>query len=597
MVNSTRIVNGQIDKPCIQKLKTAFSHSETRQPVSTTARSLQCAKSKPESMRSADILQLQRTLGNRAVGSLLGRSAQQQSVIQAKLTVNAPGDPYEQEADRVAEQVMRMPTVQREALDEEGDAPQIMTKPLTAAASDSAFETNPEFEQQLNASRGHGEPLPSSLCGEFEGKFGADFSGVRIHADAQADQLNKSIQAKAFTSGQDVFFRQGTYEPGNRRGQMLIAHELTHVVQQVPQRGREDAWLHNVPKKSVATREVSPGQKNTRVRTTRDLGAVQRKFEPAIPQTGHSKTQFGINERIRLSVLPVKAKQYANRLEWRKELGEGKITTTTGDGSAIFTAGDHSGPTILGCYTKGVNQRVDGAMFEIVPPTGGHLAKAAGSQERFLPNAWGISFVGKLYITPDDVDFSGIMFREGACPEIVRGPWDAGLSSNDKQLAPHPDGSWQKIERDAKNNKNMMDGEDWVSSGVKTGRFMGQQSSGYQWQIPWFYQTQGKEERQFVTVNHDVTDDGQGKATLSKGGVKVEHTAGTTGQFFYTNQQSIQMLKQWRPNEITQAMEVEMLNTENVAADLVYAVREQNKQGADLQQEYQDSLAYWKNNP
>ncbi len=62
--------------------------------------------------------------------------------------------------------------------------------------------------------------------------FGADFSGVRVHTDAQAHQLNQSIQAKAFTTGQDVFVRQGAYEPGSRGGQELLAHELTHVVQQ-----------------------------------------------------------------------------------------------------------------------------------------------------------------------------------------------------------------------------------------------------------------------------------------------------------------------------------------------------------------------------
>lgn len=62
--------------------------------------------------------------------------------------------------------------------------------------------------------------------------MGADFSGVRVHTDARADQLNQSIQAKAFTTGQDLFFRQGAYQPGSREGQALIAHELTHVVQQ-----------------------------------------------------------------------------------------------------------------------------------------------------------------------------------------------------------------------------------------------------------------------------------------------------------------------------------------------------------------------------
>jgi hypothetical protein len=80
--------------------------------------------------------------------------------------------------------------------------------------------------------------------------MGADFSGVKVHTDSQSDQLNKSIQAKAFTTGQDVFFRQGAYEPSSRGGQELIAHELTHVVQQgasVQRKDNEEIAENNEP--------------------------------------------------------------------------------------------------------------------------------------------------------------------------------------------------------------------------------------------------------------------------------------------------------------------------------------------------------------
>ncbi|MGD1908340.1 MAG: DUF4157 domain-containing protein [Leptolyngbyaceae cyanobacterium] len=72
----------------------------------------------------------------------------------------------------------------------------------------------------------------SSLQHRMGQAMGADFSGVKVHTDSQSDQLNESIQAKAFTTGQDVFFRQGEYAPNSTAGQELIAHELTHVVQQ-----------------------------------------------------------------------------------------------------------------------------------------------------------------------------------------------------------------------------------------------------------------------------------------------------------------------------------------------------------------------------
>ncbi len=196
---------------------------------------LQRAALVPESLRPADILRLQETIGNRAVGALLSQLSPARSLIQAKLTVNAPGDKYEQEADRVAEEVTRTPAAQRAELEEEEEEeakPEIMSKREQAHAPGGAFAAGEAFEQQLQAARGQGQQLPPALRADFEAKFGADFGRVRVHADAQSHQLNQSIQAKAFTIGQDVFFRQGLYEPGSKAGQGLIAHELTHVVQQ-----------------------------------------------------------------------------------------------------------------------------------------------------------------------------------------------------------------------------------------------------------------------------------------------------------------------------------------------------------------------------
>jgi len=89
-----------------------------------------------------------------------------------------------------------------------------------------------DFEAALQGAKGGGQALDPSLQAQMGQAMRADFSGVKVHTDAQSDQLNQSIQAKAFTTGQDVFFRQGAYEPGSRGGQELIAHELTHVVQQ-----------------------------------------------------------------------------------------------------------------------------------------------------------------------------------------------------------------------------------------------------------------------------------------------------------------------------------------------------------------------------
>ena len=179
--------------------------------------------------------------------------------IQAKLSIGAVGDKYEQEADQVAAQVVdhinspqvQQQSIQREELPKEEEELQmkplaqgiqreelpkeeeeLQMKPLVQRQMDQGGVASADLEASLETARGRGQPLGDGVRAPMEQAFGADFSGVRVHADAQSDSLNQSIQARAFTTGQDVFFRQGEYQPGSRGGQELLAHELTHVVQQ-----------------------------------------------------------------------------------------------------------------------------------------------------------------------------------------------------------------------------------------------------------------------------------------------------------------------------------------------------------------------------
>lgn len=80
--------------------------------------------------------------------------------------------------------------------------------------------------------RGQGRPLDGDIQSQMEGALGQDLSDVRIHTDETAHQLNRAVSARAFTTGGDVFFKQGAYDPGSSSGRGLLAHELTHVVQQ-----------------------------------------------------------------------------------------------------------------------------------------------------------------------------------------------------------------------------------------------------------------------------------------------------------------------------------------------------------------------------
>jgi hypothetical protein len=92
----------------------------------------------------------------------------------------------------------------------------------------------PDVERAIESSRGGGQSLDRGVQAQMGQALNADFSGVRVHTDAGADGLNQSLSARAFTTGRDIYFRQGEYNPGSSAGRELLAHELTHVVQQNP---------------------------------------------------------------------------------------------------------------------------------------------------------------------------------------------------------------------------------------------------------------------------------------------------------------------------------------------------------------------------
>jgi hypothetical protein len=189
------------------------------------------------------ILFLQRTIGNQAVGRLIKSGA-----LQTKLKIGLPGDKYEQEADRVAEQVMRMKEPQVSKVSgKTTDNPvqrqcprctkktgrEEEEKVLQAKeASDKTPEVTPEVEHSISSIHGGGQPLPESVRAFYEPRFGHDFRQVRVHTDAKAAKAALAVNARAFTMGQDVVFGQGEYSPRTTNGQRLLAHEMTHVIQQ-----------------------------------------------------------------------------------------------------------------------------------------------------------------------------------------------------------------------------------------------------------------------------------------------------------------------------------------------------------------------------
>lgn len=171
--------------------------------------------------------------------------------LQPKMKIGAVGDRYEQEADRVAHQITRpIPSStpnsgpinaqpaqhiqeQDEAQTEEPNTLQLKSlSPSSIQSGEGGIPVEPALEAAVQHARGQGRSLPTVIREPMEQAFNTNLSQVRVHADTQAHQFNQSLQSRAFTTGHDIFFRRGEYNPGSLQGQKLIAHELTHVMQQ-----------------------------------------------------------------------------------------------------------------------------------------------------------------------------------------------------------------------------------------------------------------------------------------------------------------------------------------------------------------------------
>lgn len=162
---------------------------------------------------------------------------------------SSASDPAEKEAVQTAQKVMRMaapaaaPATERRlepSLQRFAGSVQLLHRAGTSAG---AVPVAANVASEINAAQGSGQPLPLSVRRFMEPRFNANFSGVRIHTGEQSAKLNRAVQAQAFTVGQQVFFGKGQFQPETPEGKELIAHELTHTIQQgaVVQRSSEAA--------------------------------------------------------------------------------------------------------------------------------------------------------------------------------------------------------------------------------------------------------------------------------------------------------------------------------------------------------------------
>ncbi|MDQ0917786.1 DUF4157 domain-containing protein [Paenibacillus sp. V4I5] len=274
-----------------------------RQPDTSLQTNQRTKSSTQGQSAGADLMNIQRTIGNKAVGSML--------TVQTKLTVGPVGDSYEQEADQVgkevadhiaasesggasktdvqrtesegagsedeelqmkpAETIQRMEeeeelqmkpateTIQRMEEEEElqmkpaadsiqrmEEEEELQMKPEADSiqrmeeeeelqmkpSADGSFDAGASIESKIKSQQGSGSKMDDSIQAKMESAFKADFSNVNIHNNAESSKLNAALGAEAFATGNDIFFREGRYNPESHQGQELLGHELTHVIQQ-----------------------------------------------------------------------------------------------------------------------------------------------------------------------------------------------------------------------------------------------------------------------------------------------------------------------------------------------------------------------------
>ncbi len=193
------------------------------------------------------------------------RGSGRQAILQAKLKIGQPGDKYERQADAMADRIMRMGAgekMQMQPLEEEEEMMQmqpieeeeelqmkceecqndsmvqklpedeeeiVQAKPMNSSQSNHVSQ---HFQSQINNSRGTGTPMDKQTSSFMENMFGTDFSNINIHTNNSSVQLNNQLNSQAFTVGNDVYFNSGKYNPSNNDGKRLLAHELTHTIQQ-----------------------------------------------------------------------------------------------------------------------------------------------------------------------------------------------------------------------------------------------------------------------------------------------------------------------------------------------------------------------------
>jgi hypothetical protein len=299
--------------------------------------------------------------------------------IQAKLTIGQPNDRYEQEADRVADAVMQIPESQSvENIDISKPNQNVNIQRMYPDPHDP--HVNPNLVGKINGLRYRVHTLPQSFRTFFEPRFGHDFSEVRLHTDAQAAESARAVNALAYTLGQDIFFGAGQYAPKMQSGKRLIAHELTHVIQQSQTVATGANFLQRVVNHA---RQNLNEEERARLEEIPSVPA-----QPALPADTTSAFSEGPYFVLHdtATALPIEEMgmggRFEERIEEHRDVGRGPLAET---GTAVFVR--RVGPMVPVRQAFFESRRPTSSRFE----QGEDIIRERSERESRYRNVWRVT--------------------------------------------------------------------------------------------------------------------------------------------------------------------------------------------------------------
>jgi hypothetical protein len=320
------------------------------------------------------------------------QSASARASVQAKLRVGAPGDEFEREADRAAEEL----TTANGAFDPQyahADGATVRLKAAPGGRGAGGLSGGEMSGGELNvgglpggeshASLGAGRPLPAGEREFFESRFGTGFGDVRVHADAGGDASASALDARAYTAGSHIVFAAGEYAPGSTAGRRLLAHELTHVIQQRAGHAPAGVVQRQPPGKGGFTPLDADGQK-------RCLEAFDKSLKELEDRIGEESLKKVTDDKLKETTSVAEMRKAGEIL--KKLRDDGQVTCGTFQDPGKHAVYDYDGPGgkiqlritegVAGSSANLLHEGIHGVHGEKYPKTSKTYSQAQSGQQQ-----------------------------------------------------------------------------------------------------------------------------------------------------------------------------------------------------------------------